>query len=144
MKKSNSGFTLIELLIVIAIVGILAAIAIAFYYHVNISKAKMFEVENAMATVKGAVSAFRNQNEYWPDCPTVVEIQTSLGVGLASISRISALSTVNGIITATIQNVHSSVNGETLTLTPTLSADGSFSWAWSWSAGFPEFLKPKS
>ena len=144
MKKFNLGFTLIELLVVIAIIGILAAIAIAFFYHVNLTKAKLFEVENAMATVKGAVSAFRKENEYWPNCPTVVEIQTSLGVGLASISRISTLSTVNGIITATIQNVHSSVNGETLTLTPTLSADGSFSWAWSWSAGFPEFLKPKS
>lgn len=144
MKKSEWGFTLIELLIVIAIIGILAAIAIAFYYHINITKGKLFEVENAMATVKGAVSAFRNENEYWPNCPTVVAIQTSLGVGVASISRISALSAVNGIITATIQNVHSSVNGETLTLTPTLNADGSFSWAWSWSAGFPEFLKPKS
>ena len=144
MKKFNSGFTLIELLVVIAIIGILAAIAIAFFYHVNLTKAKLFEVENAMATVKGAVSTFRKENQYWPNCPTTVEIQTSLGVGLASISRISAISTVNGVITATIQNVHISVNGETLTLTPTLSADGSFSWAWSWSAGFPEFLKPKS
>jgi type IV pilus assembly protein PilA len=144
VKKYNLGLTLIELLIVLAIIGILAAIASSYFYHVQLIKARLTEVENAMSTVKGAVSAFRKDNEYWPNCPTIVEIQSSLGVALGSVTRISGMSTVNGIITATIQNIHSSVDGESLTLTPILSGDGSFSWAWGWSPGFPEFLRPRS
>jgi type IV pilus assembly protein PilA len=144
VKKSDRGFTLIELLIVIAIIGILASIAIAYFYNVNITKARLTEVENAMSVVKGAVSMFRKENSYWPNCPTKAEIQTSLGIGLGSVTRISEMSVINGVITATIQNIHPSVDGEFLTLTPTLNVDGSFSWTWGWSSGFPEFLKPRN
>ncbi|MDI7258320.1 MAG: prepilin-type N-terminal cleavage/methylation domain-containing protein [Thermodesulfobacteriota bacterium] len=143
MKKSKSGFTLIELLIVIAIVGILAAVAIPFFEGYKI-RAKLTEVENAMANVKSAASAFRQENELWPNCPTINEVRNSLGIGLGSVTRISAISVVNGIISATIQDIHPMVDGEILTLTPTLNGDGSSSWTWGWSAGFPVHLRPRS
>ena len=63
MKNSNSGFTLIELLIVIAIIGILAAVAIPYYQGYTI-RAKLVEVENAMAMVGSAVSAYRLDQEF--------------------------------------------------------------------------------
>jgi type IV pilus assembly protein PilA len=143
LKNFNSGFTLIELLVVIAIIGILAAVAMV-YYRGYIMKAKLAEVENAMAIVESAVSAYRHEKgDSWPDCPSINEVRNSLGIALGNVSRISALSTVNGKITATIQNIHPTVDGKQITLTPTLSADSSFSWTWGWSADFPSHLKHK-
>jgi type IV pilus assembly protein PilA len=145
MKNCNSGFTLIELLIVIAIIGILATIAIP-YYKGYIIRAKLVEVEHAMVQVQSAVSAYRQENsDSWPNCPTINEIRNSLGIGLAAVTRISSLSidSATGVITATVDNIHTMVNGKTITLTPTLKADGSFSWTWGWSADFPMQFRPK-
>ncbi len=143
MKNSNQGFTLIELLIVIAIIGILATVALPYYQGYMI-RAKLLEVENTMAIVKSAVSAYRQEKEdSWPDCQTISEVRNSLGVGLGAVSRISSLliDKDTGTITATIQNVHLMVDGKTITLTPRPVGDGSFSWAWGWSANFPVNLR---
>jgi len=142
MKHPSSGFTLIELLVVIAIIGILSAVAIPYYMNHQI-KAKLTEVENAMAVLKNAVSAYRQDLESWPTCPTIVEVRNSLGVGLGSIDRILTVSVGNGVITVVVQNIHPTVDGETLTLTPNLNIDGSCSWTWGWSPGFPTHLRPK-
>jgi type IV pilus assembly protein PilA len=146
MKKSISGFTLIELLIVVAIIGILGAVALPYYQGYMI-RARLVEVENTMANVKSAVSTYRHEQESWPDCPSIAEIRNSLGLGLGAIERIRTLSIDKdtGAITAIVQNVHTMVDEKTITLTPHLSlgGDGSFSWEWGWSADFPVHLRPK-
>jgi type IV pilus assembly protein PilA len=142
MSNLKSGFTLIELLIVIAIIGILAAVAIPFYQG-HVIRARLTEVENAMATLKSAVTNYYQDTEgSWPDCTTIGEIRNSLGVGLATIQRVSGVTILNGVITATIQNIDPLVDGEFLTLTPTVD-NGSVGWAWGWSPSFPPHLRPK-
>lgn len=145
MKKNTLGFTLIELLVVIAIIGILAAVALPMYRGYTVM-AKLSEVENAMSTVASGVTAYHLDGNSWPNCPTIIEVEDSLGVGLAAISRVSALSVSNtdGMITASIQNIHAMVDGKTLTLTPSTSNDGSIIWNWGWSLDFPPQFRPKS
>ena len=143
MKNSTSGFTLIELLMVIAIIGILTAVAIP-YYEGNKVRARLVEVENGMANVKTAVSAYYQDYELWPNCPTINEVRNSLGVGLDAVTRIRDISVINGVITATIQNIHPMVDGQDLILNPVPNGDSSIAWRWDWSPGFPIHMRPKS
>ena len=143
MENPKSGFTLIELLIVIAIIGILAAVAIPFYQG-HVVRARLTEVENSMATLKSAVTSYYQDTEgLWPDCTTLDEIRNSLGVGLGAVTRISGVTIQSGVITATIQSIDPLVDGEFLTLTP-FTNNGSVRWTWGWSPAFPPHLRPKS
>ena len=130
---------------VIAIVGILAAVALPLYQGHTIM-AKLSEVENAMSTVASGATAYYYDQNSWPNCPSINEIRDSLGVSLASVTRVSTISVANGngSITATIQNIHFMVDGKTLTLTPNTNSDGSLLWNWGWSADFPPQFIPKT
>jgi len=144
VKKGEVGFTLIELLVVIAIIGILAAVAVPFYQGYML-KAKLTEVVNTMSTVKSAVSSYHHDSEgSWPNCTTIDDVRNSLGIGLASISRISDISIVNGAIIVTVDNIGLLVDGKILSLTPIDPGDGSIRWTWGWSLDFPVHLRPKS
>jgi type IV pilus assembly protein PilA len=65
MKTIQKGFTLIELMIVVAIIGILAAIAIPAYQDYTI-RAQVTEGMNLAGGVKAAVAEYYANNGTWP------------------------------------------------------------------------------
>ena len=107
MKRIQQGFTLIELMIVVAIVGILAAIALPAYQDYVI-RSKMSEGVAAAAACKTSISEYVSTRSNWPIGPDQAGCST--------------LVTDNGIITVTTQNTGSKSGGSAGNCELTLTA----------------------
>jgi type IV pilus assembly protein PilA len=112
MKAFQKGFTLIELMIVVAIIGILAAVALPAYQDYTV-RAKMSEVILAMSACRTSITEVYQTGGTPPNA-------NSWGCESGVSSKyVSGLATnTNGIVTATIQNISSDVNGKAVTLAP--------------------------
>jgi type IV pilus assembly protein PilA len=146
MLRREKGFTLIELLIVIAIIGILAAIAIPMYKTQTI-KAKMTEVTNGMSNIGSAVAAFYQENNYFPTAADKTTIRNSLGVSTDALTRAGTLSVTGGAsaqIVAVITGIDTTVDTKNLILTgTTMASDQSIAWTWTTTNGMPPVYIPK-
>lgn len=121
MKKNMQGFTLIELMIVIAILGILLAIAIPAYQDYTI-RAKVSEGLNLAAAPKLAVAEYQQSNGDFPDNAT------SAGYDAVSTTIVDNIDIgADGVITITY-NDPAEINGDTITLTPATSTGGAITW----------------
>ncbi|HPF59833.1 MAG TPA: prepilin-type N-terminal cleavage/methylation domain-containing protein [Candidatus Competibacteraceae bacterium] len=122
MKKLQKGFTLIELMIVVAIVGILAAIAIPAYKD-YIARSKVSECAATLGACKTSVTEFYNTKVRMP------ANATSGGCSTNASQYCSSLSITNGNITSTVNATATGVtdaagaaNNCDLTLIPETSA----------------------
>lgn len=117
MKKVQQGFTLIELMIVVAIIGILAAVAIPAYQDYTI-KAKMGNALTAVDSIKTAVAVcIQEAGGVTTNCTT-----GSFGIPVFTATKeVSAASASGGTITATLANgIGLNIDGGTITFTPTV------------------------
>lgn len=129
MKRAQSGFTLIELMIVVAIIGILAAVAMPAYQNYTL-KAKFAEVVSAAGPYKTAVELCASDNNGVANCSGgAFGIPATAGT---SGTYVGSVSTTAGVITATALGTTGTpvggLTGQTYTLTPTF-ANGATSWA---------------
>jgi type IV pilus assembly protein PilA len=126
MTKLQKGFTLIELMIVVAIIGILAAIAIPAYQDYTI-RAQVSEGMNMAAAAKAAIAESYLNRGLAPVNRTQAGMTATAGD--TSGKYVQSVEVANGLITVTYGNeANANINGNTLTITPYLSADRSVAW----------------
>ena len=116
MNTTQKGFTLIELMIVIAIIGILAAIALPAYQN-YIKKATYSEIPVAMGAIKTAVTSCYGIETNIAKCNTEILIGEALPAGGKALKSMTL--GADGVITATPNAVKGILETETCVLSPT-------------------------
>ncbi len=120
MRTLQKGFTLIELMIVVAIIGILAAVALPAYQDYTI-RAKMSEVILAMSSCRTSIT------EVYQSGPTNAPTANGWGCEILTASQTTkyvngVTTTIDGAVQATVQGISTVVNTSVVTLIPLSTA----------------------
>jgi type IV pilus assembly protein PilA len=126
MKRVQQGFTLIELMIVVAIVGILAAIAIPAYSD-YIVRSKVSEAVAGLGACKTSVSEFIGTKG--------AALLTAANAGCTDIATqyagIPVVTAVTGLITITVTGTNSGMDAKSVVLTPAIVGNAVTAWTCS-------------
>jgi type IV pilus assembly protein PilA len=139
MKRLQKGFTLIELMIVVAIIGILAAVALPAYQDYTV-RAKMSEVILGMSACRTSVT------EVYQSGPATAPLANGWGCEVSASQAtkyVAGIGTdINGGVTATVTGISTSVNGSLVTLIPwstsaaaAVFSAGNSATLWGWKCG---------
>jgi len=130
MQKAQGGFTLIELMIVVAIIGILAAVALPAYRDYTV-RAKVSELILAASSGKTAVSEYVNTNGVMPpteaagSASAIFDTQVSTYVASVAFTNTDAS---DGIITVVANTKEPAISGLTIQLSGKINSTGGVDW----------------
>jgi type IV pilus assembly protein PilA len=142
MRRSQLGFTLIELMIVVAIIGILAAVALPMYQN-YIKRSAYSEVVNSLTTVRTAVEVCFGQEVSLAKCDTETKIGAVLPSKDSGALNSIALTPTTAKLVATPNAYKGIATSETCTVTPSVStASGGLEWTYSGPCVENGYVKP--